>query len=414
MDWINDLSTKLEHSFVFPNGGSEPIVIKNPIVQFRWRTIFITGEVAFSTFENIVDDEIFNFDIDFVRPMQGGSMMLVGKPVQIKLALEHSVVYRNFDIKMRQDDFEETLQRLLSSSESESDFLLQYHWMVLSMSQNQKGKEVGHETIWNLIDYDDDELMENWDDLVGAASLHFVQQQGLMDDFKNDIQENDFSPDDLSQIFNQAKEQLMDKDNPMGNMLSNMFGGNNENFQDALSESMNQMMGMFGGMNEGDDEEDEGDEEDYLIADEVIVEHLEMLEIPYEKEGEDLFRFIHKSELTGKSYECSVVAGEDYLNTVTTYDTKIPKDKWSAIYRLLNGLNYHLNFGKLIFIEAQETIVLRTELPNPIVEVPEEPITDMMDENWVCSNEAFNILDYFLEGKLTYEQAIEEAEDSFL
>lgn len=408
MDWINDLSTKLEHPFVFPNGVFEPIVIKNPSVQFRWRTVFITGEIAFSTFENIVDEEVFNFDMDFVRPMKDGSMMLVGKPVQVKIALEHSVVYSNFDIKMRQDDFEETLQRLLS--DSESDFLSQYHWMILSMSQNQKGKQVGHETIWNLIDYDDSELIENWDDLVSVASLQFVQQQGLMDDFVNDVEENDFSSDELSQIFNQAKDQLMDKDNPMGNVLSKMFG-NEGDFQDALSESMNQMMGMFGGI---DEDEDYDEDEDEITVIDVITDHLEMLEIPYEKPDQAIFSFIHESDLTGKDYECSVVVGEGYLHTVTTYDKVIPKEKYGEIYRLFNGINFHLNFGKLILVESLGIVALRTELPTPVTQIPDEPITDMMDENWVGTNEAFNILDYFLEGKVTYEQAIEEAEDSFM
>lgn len=414
MDWINDISTKLKQPFVFPNGGFEPIVINNPTVQFRWRTVFITGEIAFSTFENIVDNEVFNFDIDFVRPMPEGSMMLVGKPVQIKIALEHNIVHSNFDIKMRQDDFEETLQRLLK--DSESDFLSQYHWMVLTMYQHQKGKQVGHETIWNLINYDDAELIENWDELVGQASLQFVSQQGLIDDIMNDVEENDFSTDELSQIFNQAKDQLMDKDNPMGNVLSKMFG-NQDDFQEAISESMNQMMGLFGG---GDDEDEDFDEDDfdeegvYLSADEVIEEHLEMLEIPYEKEGEDFYHFIHESELTGKKYDCTIIAGEDYLKTVTTYDRKVSKDKWLDIYQLLNGLNNLLNFGKLVLIEDREIIVLRTELPTPIMIIPEETITDMIDENWVCANEAFNILDYFLDGKLTYKEALEEAEDSFL
>lgn len=411
MDWINDLSTQLKQSFVFSNAGFEPIVIKNPTVQFRWRTIFITGEIAFSTFESIVDDEVFNFDIDFVRPMQDGSMMLVGKPVQIKIALEHNIVYRNFDIKMGQDDFEETLQRLLS--DSESPFSSQYHWMVLSMHQNQNSKQVGHETIWNLINYDDPDLMENWDDLVGQASLHFVSQQGLIDDFMNDTKENDFSSDELSQIFNQAKDQLMDKDNPMGNMLSKMFG-NDEDFQSAISESMNQMMGMFGGMEEDEEEFGETFDDAEVMIEEVITDHLEMLEIPYEKEEESIFTLTHESELTGKSYECSIVVGEDYLHTVTTYDNAIPKEKFGAIYRLFNGLNIHLNYGKLLLVESIGIVALRTELPAPVTQIPDETITDMIDENWVCANEAFNILDYFLEGKLTHEQAIEEAEDSFL
>ena len=112
-------------------------------------------------FENDGDDDIMtttwgpNYDgHGLILKNENGLL----KPVQVKIALEHSVVYSNFDIKMRQDDFEETLQRLLS--DSESDFLSQYHWMVLSMSQNQKGKQVGHEMIWNLIDYDDSELIE--------------------------------------------------------------------------------------------------------------------------------------------------------------------------------------------------------------------------------------------------------------
>ncbi|MFK7947001.1 MAG: hypothetical protein AB8G11_05380 [Saprospiraceae bacterium] len=408
MDWINDLSTQLKQSFVFSNGGFEPIVIKNPTVQFRWRTIFITGEITFSTFESIVDDEVFNFDIDFVRPMQDGSMMLIGKPVQIKIALEHSVVYQNFDIKMRQADFEETLHRLLS--DSESPFLSQYHWMVLSMYQNQNSKQVGHETIWNLINYDDSHLMENWDDLVGEASLHFVSQQGLIDDFVKDVEENDFSTDELSQIFDQAKDQLMDKDNPMGNILSKMFG-NEADFQDAISESMNQMMGMFGGVEE--EEADDFDDAE-LVVEEVITDHLEMLEIAYEKEEDSIFTLTHESDLTGKSYECSIVVGEDYLHTVTTYDKAISKEKYGEIYRLFNGLNIHLNYGKLLLVESIGIVALRTELPAPVTQIPDETITDMIDENWVCANESFNILDYFLEGKLTYEQAIEEAEDSFL
>lgn len=410
MDWINDISMKLQQPFVFPNGGFEPIVINNPTVQFRWQTVFITGEITFSTFENIIDNEVFNFDIDFVRPKSDGSMMLVGKPVQIKIALEHGTVNDNFDVKMRQEDFEETVQRLLRNSES--DFLSQYHWMVLTMHQNQRGKEIGHETIWNLINYDDDKLIENWDDLVGQASLQFISQQGLVDDLMNNVEENDFSTDDLSQIFNQAKDQLTDKDNPMGNVLSKMFG-NEDDFQEAISESMNQMMGMFGGIDEDEDEDFE-EEQAYLIADEVIEEHLDMLEIPYETEGDDLYHFIHKSDLTGKTYDCTVVTEEDYLKTITVYDRKLTKDKWAGLYRLLNSLNNILNFGKLVLIEDDEIIVLRTELPNPIVTVPDELITDMMDENWVCANEIFNILDYFLDGKLTYEQALEEAEDSFM
>lgn len=411
MNRINDLSTKLKNPFVFSNEGFEPIVIKNPSVQFRWRTVFIAGEIDFSTFEKIVDEEIFNFDIDFVQPMQGGSMMLVGKQVQIKLALEHNLVSQYFDTKMTQDEFETVLHRLLS--DSESSFLDQYHWMVLSLSQNQGTKQVGHETIWNLINYDDPNLIENWDELVGIASLHFVSQQGLLDDIANDVKENDFSADELSDIFSQAKDQLMDKDNPMSNMISKMFG-NQEDFQEAISESMNQMMGLFGDMNDDDYDDDDYDDDPELTILENITEHLEMLEIPFDKADEFTFRFLHESELTGKKYDCSVKVQEDYIHVATIFDKTIPKEKWEEIYRLFNGLNNHLNFGKIMFEESTSKVTLRTELSNPITGVSDEIITDLMDENWVGANDAFNILDYFLEGKMNYKQAMEEAEDSFL
>ena len=66
MDSINNISAELKHPLVFSNGNLEPIVINNPIVEYRWKTVFVTGVIGFVTFENIIDNEVFNFDIDFV------------------------------------------------------------------------------------------------------------------------------------------------------------------------------------------------------------------------------------------------------------------------------------------------------------------------------------------------------------
>jgi hypothetical protein len=416
MDSINNISAELKHPLVFSNGNLEPIVINNPIVEYRWKTVFVTGVIGFVTFENIIDNEVFNFDIDFVRSLPDGSMMHVGKPIEIKIALEHSIVYKHFESNMGRYAYEETLQRLLSNIDS--DFLLPYNWMVLTMYQKQKGKKIGHETIWNLINYDDPKLIENWDDLVGNASLQFVQHQGSMDDFGREQSKKEKPKDDFQQLFNQAKEQLMDKDNPLGKALSEMIGN-----EDAMRESLEKMMGMFDNRNDDFDDDFDKDFDDDVEEDEdfedingIIEEHLEMLHIHYLKDNENdnAYFFLHQTERTHKQYECKILIDEEYITTTSTYDRHISESKWPAVFRLLNSLNNIIIFGKLVLLEERNIIELRTELPSPMITLPQEPIVDMLDENWVITSEAFYILDYFLDGKLTLEQAIEEANDSFL
>lgn len=412
MDWINDLITELKTPFVIPNGFSEPIVIKNAKVQFRWKTIFITGEMSFPAFESIIDEELFNFDIDFVRPLQGGSMMLVGKPVTVKIALESSLVYQIFDTKMEQQDFEAALNEQIK--QSESPLLEEYNWMVLTMSQQQVKKTVGHETIWNLINYDDENFLEKWEESVGLASMNFIQQEGGMDDFLGSIKDENVPPDELTNIFEQAKEQMMDKDNPMSSLFSKMFEGEDGNIEEMLSESMGNVLEMFNGMDTGNGDIDEMSDEEYESVNEVVVEHLTMLEIPYTTDTEGVIFLKHENDTTGKLYDSKIMVNESYIHVVTKYNQVIETADFGKIYRLLNGINGCINLGKVLLSESTGTIVFRTELSAPITYVADEPITDTMDENWVFSNDIFVVLDQYLEGKLTYENAIEEIEDSVL
>lgn len=399
MDSINNISAELKHPLVFSNYSSEPIVINNPTVEYRWKTVFITGVIGFVTFENIVNDEVFNFDIDFVRPLPDGSMMLVGKPIHITIALEHSIVDKYFERNMGRYAYEETLQRLLS--DSDSDFLLAYNWMVLTMYQKQNGKKIGHETIWNLINYDDPKLIEHWDDLVRNASLQFVQHQGLIDDFMDEHSESDTPKDDIQQLLKQAKEHLMDEDNPLGKTLSEMLG---------TDKSFQEMMDDFANIGTEDFE----DEEQLRQIEEIIEEHLDMLEISYQKEDGNTYYFLHESKRSYKYYECRILLGDEHLKTVTIYNRHIPTSDWPKILLLLNSLNSIINFGKLILNEENERIELRTEMTRPLTYLSEEPIIDMVDENWIIANESFNIFDFYLDGKMTFEEAIEEALDNFL
>lgn len=399
MDSINNISAELKHPLVFSNYSSEPIVINNPTVEYRWKTVFVTGVIGFVTFENIINNEVFNFDIDFIRPLPDGSIMLVGKPIHITIALEHSIVDKYFERNMGRYAYEETLQQLLS--DSESDFLLPYNWMVLTMYQKQKGKKIGHETIWNLINYDDPKLIENWDDLVRNASLQFVQHQGLVDDFMGENSENNRPKDDFQQLLQQAKEHLMDEDNPLGKTLSEMMG-TGKSFQDMMDDFAN--IGA----------EDFEDEEQLRQIEEIIEEHLDMLEISYQKEDGNTYYFLHESKRSYKYYECRIFLGDEHLKTVTIYNRHIPKSNWPKILLLLNSLNSIINFGKLILNEEFERIELRTEMTRPLTYLSEEPIIDMVDENWIIANESFNIFDFYLDGKMTFEQAIEEALDNFL
>ena len=399
MDSINNISAELKHPLVFSNYSSEPIVINNPTVEYRWKTVFVTGVIGFVTFENIVNNELFNFDIDFIRPFPDGSMMLVGKPIHITIALEHSIVDKYFERNMGRYAYEETLQRLLS--DSESDFLLSYNWMVLTMYQKQKGKKIGHETIWNLINYDDPKLIEHWDDLVRNASLQFVQHQGLIDDFMDEHSESDTPKDDIQQLLKQAKEHLMDEDNPLGKTLSEMLG---------TDKSFQEMMDDFANIGTEDFE----DEEQLRQIEEIIEEHLDMLEISYQKEDGNTYYFLHESKRSYKYYECRIFLGDEHLKTVTIYDRHIPTSNWTQILLLLNSLNSIINFGKLIINEENERIELRTEITRPLTYLSEEPIIDMIDENWIIANESFNIFDLYLDGKMTLEEAIEEALDNFM
>lgn len=406
MDWINDLTATLKNPFVISDGFSEPFVLKNPKVQFRWRTIFISGEITFPTFETIVDEELFNFDIDYIRPLKGGNMMLLGKPVSVKLALEGSIVYNHFDIKMTQTDFENALHKHILSSES--PLLDEYNWMILTMSQQQGSKTVGHESIWNLIDYNHPDFLEQWDNLVSLAALNFEPKDNnkSMDEPKNE----NISPNDLGNIFEQAKEQMMDKSNPMSGMFSKMFE-NEGDMQEALSNSMNSMLEMFGGMSgEGDDETTDGD---YESVEAVITEHLDMLELTYKMEGERIFHVTHQNNINQSVYNSVITSSDNYINVTTKYNRQILGVDFNKVYRLINGLNNQIKLGKLLVNESDGSITLRTELSAPVLYISEEPITDIIDENWTFSEETFSILDLFFEGRLTYEEAIEEAEDTF-
>jgi hypothetical protein len=59
-------------------------------------------------------------------------------------------------------------------------------------------------------------------------------------------------------------------------------------------------------------------------------------------------------------------------------------------------------------------LIFRTELSSPVIEVAEEPIIDIIDENWTQAEDAFTIINQYLDNKLTLEEAIEEAIDVFM
>jgi hypothetical protein len=407
---MSELIIKLKNRLVLTNEGGEPIIINNANLTFKWLNIFLEGEIAFSAFENIVDNELLGFDLDFVRPMAEGNMMLVGKIVKVKMALLPSTTLDTFDFKMDQAKFEDQVKYEINFSESE--LFQEYNWLVMTLSQSQSVKQVGHETIWNLVNFEHPDLFKEWDRIVDETAQQFTGNDGKVEDFFDSIQKGDVSQEDLSDMIKQAKDQMMNKDNPMSGMLSKMFG-EGENFEDALSESMDMMMSMFGGGEEDVEEEDATDHFDMICG--IISEHLDMLEVDYQfDEAEMVFMVKYKSMTTEKTYDTVIACGEDHLHVLTVNRETVVEEKIVRLYRLLNSMNLHIKLGKIMLLEESKQLIFRTELSSPVIEVAEEPIIDIIDENWTQAEDAFTIINQYLDNKLTLEEAIEEAIDVFM
>ncbi|MFT6150066.1 MAG: hypothetical protein ACJAUH_002763 [Saprospiraceae bacterium] len=407
---MSELIIKLKNRLVLTNEGGEPIIINNANLTFKWLNIFLEGEIAFSAFENIVDNELLGFDLDFVRPMAEGNMMLVGKIVKVKMALLPSTTLDTFDFKMDQAKFEDQVKYEINFSESE--LFQEYNWLVMTLSQSQSVKQVGHETIWNLVNFEHPDLFKEWDRIVDETAQQFTGNDGKVEDFFDSIQKGDVSQEDLSDMIKQAKDQMMNKDNPMSGMLSKMFG-EGENFEDALSESMDMMMSMFGGGEEDVEEEDATDHFDMICG--IISEHLDMLEVDYQfDEAEMVFMVKYKSMTTEKTYDTVIACGEDHLHVLTVNRETVIEEKIVRLYRLLNSMNLHIKLGKIMLLEESKQLIFRTELSSPVIEVAEEPIIDIIDENWTQAEDAFTIINQYLDNKLTLEEAIEEAIDVFM
>jgi hypothetical protein len=77
-------------------------------------------------------------------------------------------------------------------------------------------------------------------------------------------------------------------------------------------------------------------------------------------------------------------------------------------------MNAYIKLGKIILNEHSQQLIFRTELSTPILEVFDEPIIDIIDENWVQSEDAFTLINQFLEGKLSFDEAMEEAVEVFV
>jgi len=407
---MSELIIKLKNRLVLTNEGGEPIIINNANLTFKWLNIFLEGEIAFSAFENIVDNELLGFDLDFVRPMAEGNMMLVGKIVKVKMALLPSTTLDTFDFKMDQAKFEGQVKYEINFSESE--LFQEYNWLVMTLSQSQSVKQVGHETIWNLVNFEHPDLFKEWDRIVDETAQQFTGNDGKVEDFFDSIQKGDVSQEDLSDMIKQAKDQMMNKDNPMSGMLSKMFG-EGENFEDALSESMDMMMSMFGGGEEDVEEEDATDHFDMICG--IISEHLDILEVDYQfDEAEMVFMVKYKSMTTEKTYDTVIACGEDHLHVLTVNRETVIEEKIVRLYRLLNSMNLHIKLGKIMLLEESKQLIFRTELSSPVIEVAEEPIIDIIDENWTQAEDAFTIINQYLDNKLTLEEAIEEAIDVFM
>ncbi|MFT5834677.1 MAG: hypothetical protein ACI97N_002317, partial [Cognaticolwellia sp.] len=390
---MSELIIKLKNRLVLTNEGGEPIIINNANLTFKWLNIFLEGEIAFSAFENIVDNELLGFDLDFVRPMAEGNMMLVGKIVKVKMALLPSTTLDTFDFKMDQAKFEDQVKYEINFSESE--LFQEYNWLVMTLSQSQSVKQVGHETIWNLVNFEHPDLFKEWDRIVDETAQQFTGNDGKVEDFFDSIQKGDVSQEDLSDMIKQAKDQMMNKDNPMSGMLSKMFG-EGENFEDALSESMDMMMSMFGGGEEDVEEEDATDHFDMICG--IISEHLDMLEVDYQfDEAEMVFMVKYKSMTTEKTYDTVIACGEDHLHVLTVNRETVIEEKIVRLYRLLNSMNLHIKLGKIMLLEESKQLIFRTELSSPVIEVAEEPIIDIIDENWTQAEDAFTIINQYLD-----------------
>jgi hypothetical protein len=409
---MSELNVNLKNTLVLTNEGGQPIILNNATVTFELRNVFLEGDIAFSTFENIVDDELLGFDIDFVQPMTDGNMMLVGKTVRIKAALLPAETIGMFDFAtINQANFEQ--QIIAEMNNSESELFQEYNWLGMLLYQTQGAKKVGHETIWNIVNYKHPDLFEEWDAIVDEAAQEFMMKDGKMEELFDSLQNGDISKDDLAEMMKKAKDQMLSGDNPMGGMLSKMLG-DGEGFEKTLSESMDMMMSMFGGADENEADDEEAADHFEMIGD-IISEHLEMLELDYEfDEVEMVFAVKYESMSTKKIYDTVIACGDDYIHVLTMNENVITEDKAARLYRLLNGMNAYIKLGKIILNEHSQQLIFRTELSTPVLEVFDEPIIDIIDENWTQSEDAFTLISQFLEGKLSFEEAMEEAAEIFV
>ncbi len=397
---MENITFGINQNLHFSTYGRGTITIKNPEFNYNGTLLTIDGEVGFEDFDRIIHNDVFNFDTDFTQALEGGNILIVSKPVNIKCGLHPHVCA---DIFGQETNFETVRDLVLKLISSEEEFLLADNWCAFTLSQKKGKKQIGHESIWNTIDYTNPELLEKWDEIAGKAALPFVvRNEELFNKIKEEQGEIDKTTNVDFKELQQFQNFMSDENNPLSDMLSKMT--ENEGDMESLLGDMSNLLSMFG------EEGEEGEEEDYEEQElyEIIAEFLELeeLEYSYDEENE---RFDVKFNISDKKYEGEILWHQDYyLLTKVKYPQATNINRDNFLYRFMNVVNSDEFVGKIYFNEANNHIFVQSNIILTLEADEMNRIADTIDANLELCGKIFPILQSLINGTIDIEAAIEQ------
>jgi hypothetical protein len=401
------IKTKLKHSLFLSSDNGEPIVVQQPEISFNGETCFLQGSIAFSVFEQVVDLEMLNFDLETTRPLKDGNMMLVNKDVLIQCVFLPELSAAFFQPK-------ETPNSLIKIFETESSagtaLVHERNWLVLKLYQVQNSKEVGYNSLMNTVDLNIPNLADKWDSMFQNAFSIFLKEKGTS---LEEYQDKRFAAknDDISdEMIEQAKSDILrlfkDEEHPIGKMLNEMFDS-----QEELEEALEDAPFPFFNPDDDEDEENEDHERQIEEVNQAIRAFLDNEEEEYTyDEAEDLFLVYFETE-EGQPFNTILGVSDSgfELFCETVLIDKIPQKKWNKLYRFLNAINAEITFGKIILREDANLLSFRTETPIlDDVHIVETLVEGFLFENRIFFENNVNIISRLLDGSIHYEKALNE------
>jgi len=412
---MEQITFGIKQNLNFSTYGLGTISLKNPEFNYNGNILTVDGEVNFEDFDRVVNNKIFNFDLDFTNPLKGGNILIVSKPISLKCGLHPSICAEIFDSNYDEEFLRKLVKEYINTDE---EFLLSENWCVFTLSQRKGEKLIGHETLWNTIDYSTPNLVDNWEAITARAAMPFVSKN---EDLYNRIKEEQGEAEDGLDFeeFKQFQNFLTAGDNPLSKMLSKITEGDEDLDLDSIIGEMSNLIGDFGGLEDYDEEEDDYEEDEQVLISDAILFYLESegLKYSYDEENE---QFNVEFLVADKIYNGKIIQNQDYYLTVSLqYPQAINIKRDTFLYSFMNVVNSEDLVVKMYFDEKNKSIFVRTSLILTFDVDESERIEDIIDANLHACFNIFPILQSLINGTINLDKACEDykntliGEDSF-